>query len=126
MRPRGSARPGVVLLETLVALAILGAAGAALATLAVSATDAVHRAERLDTDVRRASAFLDVVALWPREDLDRHLGTRPQGEWILDVQHVAPTLYVVAIADSGDARPLLRTALYRAEPYMVQARDRAR
>jgi type II secretory pathway pseudopilin PulG len=114
-----------VLLETLVALAILGAAGDALATLAVGATDAVHRAERLDDDVRRASAFLDVVALWPRADLDRHLGTRPQGEWIVEVQRVAPTLYTVAIADSGDARPLLRTALYRAEPYLPQADNHA-
>ena len=98
MRRRRSARPGVVLLETLVALAILGAAGAALATLAVGATDAVHRAERLDDDVRRASAFLDVVALWPREDLDRHLGTRPQGEWLLEVRHPVPTLYLVALS----------------------------
>jgi type II secretory pathway pseudopilin PulG len=125
MRRRRNARPGVVLLETLVALAILGAAGAALAALAVGATDAVHRAERLDDDVRRASAFLDVVALWPREDLDRHLGARPQGEWILDVQHVAPTLYTVAIADSGVARPLLHTALYRAEPYVARVGDHA-
>ena len=125
MRRRGSARPGVVLLETLVALAILGVAGASLAALAVGATDAVRRAHRLDDDVRRASAFLDVVALWPREDLDRRLGTRPQGEWLLDVRHVAPALYTVAIADSGDARPLLRTALYRAEPYAAQVSDRA-
>jgi len=114
-----------VLLEVLVALAILGAAGAALATLAVGATDAVHRAERLDDDVRRASAFLDVVALWPREDLDRHLGAHPQGELVLEVQHVTPTLYTVAIADSGDARPLLRTALYRAESRLAPGGDRA-
>lgn len=124
MRRRRSARPGVVLLEMLVALAILGAAGAALATLAVGATDAVRRAERLDDDVCRASAFLDVVGLWPREDLDRRLGAHPQGEWLLDVQHVAPTLYTVAIADSGDVRPLLHTALYRAEPYVAHASDR--
>ena len=122
---RSSARPGVVLLETLVALAILGVAGASLAALAVGATDAVRRAHRLDDDVRRASAFLDVVALWPREDLDRHLGTHPQGAWILEVQHVAPTLYTVAIADSGDARPLLHTALYRAEPYVTPEGVRA-
>lgn len=125
MRRRRSARPGVVLLETLVALTILGAAGAALAAIAIGATDAVRRAERLDDDVRRASAFLDVVALWPREDLDRHLGAHPQGEWLLEVQRVAPALYTVAIADSGDARPLLRTALYRAEPYVAQAGGRA-
>ena len=125
MPRRASARPGVALLEALVALAILGASGAALAALAVGATDAVHRAEQLDDDVRRASAFLEVVALWQREDLDRRLGARPQGEWTLEIQRISPTLYTVAIADSGDARPLLRTALYRAEPYFAQVRTGA-
>jgi type II secretory pathway pseudopilin PulG len=107
-------------METLVALAILGTSGAALAALAVASTDAVRRAQLLDDDVRRASAFLDVVALWPREDLDRHLGAHAQGEWVLEVQHVSPALYSIAIADSGDARPLLHTALYRAEPRVSQ------
>jgi type II secretory pathway pseudopilin PulG len=115
MPRRRKARHGVILLETLVALAILGTAGAALAALAVASTDAVRRAQRRDDDVRRASAFLDVVALWPREDLDRHLGAHPQGEWTLEVQQVSPALYSIAIADSGDVRTLLRTALYRAE-----------
>jgi type II secretory pathway pseudopilin PulG len=102
-------------METLVALAILGTSGAALAALAVASTDAVRRARRLDDDVARASAFHDVVVLWPREDLDRHLGAHAQGQWTLEVQHVSPTLYSIAIADSGDGRALLRTALYRAE-----------
>lgn len=124
---RAEPRAGVALLEALVALAILGSAGAALATLAVTSSDAVHRARRLDDDVERASALLEAVSLWPRADLDRHLGRRPQGEWVLDVQHPAPTLYTVAIADSGDARPLLRTALYRPLPRVALLElDRAR
>jgi type II secretory pathway pseudopilin PulG len=116
MLPRGRARSGVILLEVLVALAVLGTAGAALAAMSVAANDAVSRAQRLDDDVRRASALLEAVALWPREDLDRHLGARPQGEWTLEVQRPAPTLYTLSIADSGDGRALLRTALYRPIP----------
>jgi type II secretory pathway pseudopilin PulG len=116
---RAEPRAGVALLEALVALAILGSAGAALATLAVGASDAVHRAQRLDDDVDRASALLEAVALWPRADLDRHLGARPQGPWVLDVQHPTATLYTITIADSGDTRALLRTALYRPLPRPV-------
>ena len=126
MSRRRKARGGVILLETLVALAILGTAGAALAALAVASTDAVRRAQQRDDDVRRAAAFLDIVALWPREDLDRHLGTHPQGEWRLDVQRVSPAMYTIAIADSGDTRPLLRTALYRAEQRLPQGIGNAR
>jgi type II secretory pathway pseudopilin PulG len=116
MSPRDRSRRGVVLLEVLVALAILGASGAALATLAVGASDAVARARSRDDEVRRASAFLEVVALWPREDLDRHLGRRPQGEWTLEVRHPTANLYLVALSDSGASHPLLATSLYRATP----------
>ena len=110
---RRSARPGVVLLEVLVALAILGAVGAATAALAVQASESVRRAQRADDEIRRASALLEAVALWPREDLDRHLGVRSQGEWRMEIGHPAPPLYTVAVLDSAGAQELLRTALYR-------------
>lgn len=116
MSSRASPRHGIVLLEVLVALAILGASGAALAALAVGTDDAVLRARTRDDDVRRASAFLEAVALWPREDLDRHLGRRPQGEWTLEVRHPTASLYVVALSDSGTSRRLLTTSLFRATP----------
>jgi type II secretory pathway pseudopilin PulG len=116
MTPRADERHGVVLLEVLVALAILGASGAALAALAVGTSDAVLHARSRDDDVRRASAFLEAVALWPREDLDRHLGRRPQGEWTLEVRHPTANLYLVALADSGSSNSLLATSLFRAMP----------
>ena len=122
---RGSARPGVILVEVLVALAMLGASGAALAAMAVGATDSVRRAQQRDADIRRASALLEAVALWPREDLDRHLGARPQGAWVLDVQHPSPSLYTVSIADSGVALTLLQTALFRPIPRLAEGAVRA-
>lgn len=125
MMRRARTRSGVVLLEVLVALTILGTAGAALAAMAVAANDAVRRAQQLDDDVRRASALLEAVALWPREDLDRHLGARPQGEWTLEVQRPMPTLYTLAIADSGGGRSLLRTALYRPMAHPAEVAVRA-
>ena len=102
-----------MLLEVLVALAILGMVGGAMAALAIDSGTAVRHARRTDDETRRASALLEAVSLWPREDLDRHLGTRPQGVWQLDVERATPTLYTVAVVDSSGRHELLHTALYR-------------
>ena len=108
------ARRGVALLEALVALLVVAT------SLAAEATRAVDRGRARDAAVRRASAFLDAVALWPRADLDRHLGDRPEGAWTLRIDRPAPTLYVVTLlpADSmqtppDGVPPLLVTWLYR-------------
>lgn len=69
--------------------------------------------------MRRASAFLDAVVLWPREDLDRHLGERPEGPWVLRVDRPAPTLYAVTLLAGPDDSTatagtlLLATSLFR-------------
>jgi prepilin-type N-terminal cleavage/methylation domain-containing protein len=124
---RGKGPPrGVVLLEVLIAMAILGVVGAAVAAMAVGASDAVHRAQGADADLRRASNFLEAVALWPREDLDRHLGSRRQGAWRLDVQHPVRSLYTVVLTDSGGAHELLHTALFRPEQGLDRRPDNAR
>ena len=110
------ARHGAVLLEAIVALTILAIAGAAVVALAVDSARAIERAATADADAQRASALLDAVALWPREDLDRHLGTRDEGPWRMTVGRPTPTLYTVALADSSERRVLLSTVLFRAEP----------
>jgi hypothetical protein len=69
-----------------------------------------------EREMRRASALLDAVALWPRRDLDRHLGDRRQGPWRMQVQRITETLYTVVITDSIERREILRTALYRRVP----------
>ena len=112
---RQRARAGAVLLEAIVALTILAIAGAAIVALATDSARAVERALAADGAVRRASAFLDAVALWPREDLDRHIGDREEGPWRLIVDRSTPTLYSVTLADSAHRRVLLHTVLHRAE-----------
>jgi type II secretory pathway pseudopilin PulG len=106
-------RQGVVLLEALIAMALIGVVGAAVAALAIQAGDAIHRANRNDRELRRASNFLESVSLWTREDLDRHLGSRLQGSWRLDVEHPFATCYSVTLSDSNGTSTLLRTTLYR-------------
>ena len=74
------ARPGgAVLLEVIVALAVLTIAGVSAVAMANQAAQAVAHTRQREDDVRRASAFLGAVALWPREDLDRHLGDHREG-----------------------------------------------
>jgi type II secretory pathway pseudopilin PulG len=107
-----------VLLEVLVAIALLAISGITMLTLASESLRAVARARMAEQDLTRASALLEAVALWPREDLDRHLGTRPQGSWRMRVERPLPTLYTITLTDSAagiGVPPLLATALYRLE-----------
>jgi hypothetical protein len=97
MRP---SRRGAVLLETIIAVTVVATVG--LATMA--ATRAADHARMLAVESERriteASRFLEVVALWPREDLDLRLGERQQGPWRLHVVKVSMTLYRATLVDS--------------------------
>ena len=123
---RRADRRGVALLEVLAALAILGIAGSGLTAFAIESAGAVRHARAEDDRMRAASAFLDKVALWERDDLDRHLGDHRQGDWRLSIGRPSATLYVVRLADSSGARTLLSTALYRREAYGALEDKRAR
>jgi hypothetical protein len=109
-------RKGAVLLEAIVALVILAVAGTSAVTLVSQSADAVRRARIADAEMREAGAFFHSVALWPREDLDRRLGERAQGEWKLIIQRPTPTLYEVVLTDSAVTHEILRTTLFRPEP----------
>ena len=112
---RGAPR-GAVLLEVIVALSILTTAGAALVAVTVDSMRAVTRARSADVEMQAANAFFNAVALWPREDLDRHLGDRHQGKWIMRVDRPSEDLYEVTLRDSTRRLLLLKTSLYRPEP----------
>ena len=106
-------RRGAALLEALVALALLGTIGSAAAW---SATEWLHGVDRMrlrEREQRSAARLLTAISLWPRDDLDRHLGDRRQGPWRVRIDRPAPTMYVVAIADSAQGATILKTALYR-------------
>jgi prepilin-type N-terminal cleavage/methylation domain-containing protein len=109
-------RRGMTLLEVLIALAILGSAAMAVVGLASQSWRAVQSARDANQSLLEASAFLDAVALWPREDLDQRLGERVQHPWRLRIDRPLPTLYVVTLADSSGRDTLLATSLFRAEP----------
>ena len=106
-------RPGVVLLEAIVALTIVTIAALASVAMVRQGIESVRQSQTIEQEVRKASAFVEAIALWPRADLDRHVGNRAEGPWRLTVDRPIPTLYLVALTDSLSRRELVRTALYR-------------
>jgi len=110
------ARSGVVLLEVIVAMTILVIAGFSAVVWTRQLSETLEHTRDVTDEVVSASRYLDVIALWTRDDLDRHLGTRRQGPWLVRVDRPVPTVYGVALEDSLGRRVLLQTWLYRTEP----------
>lgn len=106
-------RRGAVLLEVLVAMVIFTIAAAASLARAAEARHAVALARAQEERIEAASAFMDRVALWPVEDLDRHLGAHQQGPWLLDVERPGTSIYALALFDSTGRQSLVRTLVYR-------------
>lgn len=106
---------GAVLLEAILAIALLATIGSAAAWLASEQLRAVGRTHEREQEVRRANRLLTAVSLWPRENLDRHLGDTKQGPWRMRIDRVTPVLYAVSLADTMTGNVLLRTALLRHE-----------
>jgi type II secretory pathway pseudopilin PulG len=104
---------GAVLLEVVVAMALLAVAAIAAIAMAAEAGGAVSRARAAEARMREASHFMETVALWSRDDLDRRLGRRAQGPFVLALQRPAPELYLAALADTATGRVLLSTSLFR-------------
>jgi type II secretory pathway pseudopilin PulG len=104
---------GAVLLEVVIAMAVLAVAGIAAIAMAAEASGAVARARESEARLRSASHLLEAVALWPREELDRRLGARRQGPFVLTLQRPARELYTAVLADSAGGRVLLATSLFR-------------
>jgi hypothetical protein len=104
---------GAALLDAIVALSLLGWAAFAIATTVAQSTTSAERAAVVEAETAAAVALLEVIALWPREDLDRHLGTRRVGGWDVTVLRPTAAIYDVAISDTVTGRFVLATSLYR-------------
>jgi hypothetical protein len=111
----------VALLEVIVALTIMSIAALSTISWLNQAVDTIVRTGGAAAEADSASDYLDRIALWPREDLDRHLGPRREGSWTVTVEHPAPALYLVTIGDTTNARAILRTVLYRPEMHGISS-----
>ena len=107
---------GAVLLEAMVAIAILASAGASLVAAIDAGIQSEHQARLRETSLLAAERVLTATALLGRGDLDRRLGRHPIGEFVVEVQRPDPTLYRIAIAE-GRAPEVetLVTVVYRPE-----------
>lgn len=108
-----TARPGATLIEAVVALTLLALVGLTGVELARAAADSGRLVADSESTFERASDLLGAVTLWSRRELDQRLGERVQGDWRLELQRIAPELYLATLRDSTGTVTILRTALFR-------------
>jgi hypothetical protein len=107
-------RLGAVLLESLVALVLLGTIASTAAWAAAEQIRGLDRQLTHEEEVRAAVRLLTAVSVWPAADLDRRLGETSQREWILIIRRPEASLYEVELIKASTTRPLVSTTLYRA------------
>lgn len=105
---------GFVLLEAMVALAILGGAGLVLVGIVNDALRLESEARRREVEVLAADRVLIAMSLLGRSDLDRRLGLRDAIGLIVDVSRPTASVYRIAVTpQSAPGAPTLITLVYR-------------
>jgi type II secretory pathway pseudopilin PulG len=107
---------GMVLLEVMLGIAILGMAGVALITLLTQTVATVQRGRTTERKVASASQLLDRASLWSAAELTVHLGRTRVAGWDVQVDALGRRLYDVSILDTLSETPVLRTTFYRPAP----------
>ena len=110
------AERGVALLEVLAAVAILGVAGMALVELVAGGTGALALARQREQELMDEDRLLAAYTLLRREDLDRRLGDRDVGPYVVNVLRPERTLYRIAVVrKQAPGVEDLVTVVYRQE-----------
>ncbi len=115
LRRAGRGRGGMVLLEVIVSIALLGGIGIASVAALSQAVTSVRQAQANERAFMEAVALLDAATLWSREDLDRRLGYRRQGIWMLHIARTDVRFYRLTVFDSTAGRRIVETVVLRAE-----------
>ena len=110
-------RRGAVLLEVIVALAILSIAGLSLVTLVDTGLADERRAAVREHELAAEERLLAALTLLKRPELDQRLGRHALGEFVVDIERPERTLYRIALAraESPQVEELV-TVVYRAAP----------
>ena len=112
---------GVALLEVIAAVAILGIAGLGLVELVTAGTRAVAEGRARERELADEERLLAAYTLLARPDLDRRLGSREVGPYVVTVQRPERTLYRIAIGRvTAPAVEDVVTVVYRAEAVYVR------
>jgi type II secretory pathway pseudopilin PulG len=108
-----SRRTGFALMEVLVSVALLGFIGLASATAISQAITSVRQVQRHEREFLEAVALVDAATLWSQADLDRRLGYRRQGRWLLQIVRADDRLYRIVVLDSTASLPIVQTVVLR-------------
>jgi hypothetical protein len=104
-----------MLLEALVALAILSTGIVVLAGTVAAALRAEERASATDAELADADRLLAALTLLTAKEYDQRLGQRDWGEYRVDIQRPEPGLYRIGLSPLGSPGiELLSTVVYRA------------
>ncbi len=104
---------GALLLETLVALTVFAFAAAGTLSMLAQLSESERRAQAAERRLTDQDRLMSAYALLTRTDLDRRLGPRTVGPYLVEVQRPTTELYRVTIGDSAGTD--LATLLYRPE-----------
>jgi type II secretory pathway component PulJ len=108
---------GVILLDALVALAILACGLVALVTLGVSALAEVTRARASAAEMERAHHLMGTLTLLSRAEFDQRLGHHDAGDFTIAISRPEVGAYRIAVAPAeAPERDLLVTVVPREEP----------
>lgn len=107
---------GVILLEMLIALAILGSSAVALVSLAAASVRAQISDEAEERMLVQADRVLTASTLLTREELGQRIGRHVVGEFLVGISRPEPGLYRIAIelGESPGVEQLV-TVVYRAD-----------
>ncbi|HXT16503.1 MAG TPA: hypothetical protein VN706_12775 [Gemmatimonadaceae bacterium] len=110
---RASNRPGLALVEVLIAIVVLASAGTGLITLLGQTAKSIATTRASERSIDRASALLERLVVWDGPMLVAHEGPSNVDSLVLTVTPVGRALFDVSVAGSDATPPLLRTTLYR-------------
>jgi len=105
---------GAMLLEAIVALAVVSIAGLSMLGLVGAVQRDQARLASAEQTLVAADRVMTAMVLLTRQDLDRRLGSHGVGAFAVEVQRPERALYRIAVADTAaNGRELLATVVYR-------------
>lgn len=106
-------RPGIALIEAIVALAILAIAGSAWMALGAQSSRTLSQVHERERAVRTASQVMSRYGILSRAELAASSGRRRHGAHLVRISQVRAGLFEIEVIADDRATGSLRTMLYR-------------
>lgn len=106
-------RSGMLMLEVMLGVAIVGMAGVGLITMLTQTLHTVRQGRAAERRMESASRLLARASLWSDTDLASRLGRSRIGNWNLEVVRPQPALYTLSVFDTLGGAAVVHTTAYR-------------